>query len=58
MSKKKKIKRIALVTGANQGTGFEICKRLAQSDDGLTVLLTGVIVQKTRCCQTVGLQRV
>jgi NAD(P)-dependent dehydrogenase (short-subunit alcohol dehydrogenase family) len=37
-AEKKKSKRVALVTGANKGLGFETCRQLAQL--GLTVILS------------------
>jgi NAD(P)-dependent dehydrogenase (short-subunit alcohol dehydrogenase family) len=37
-AEKKKRKRVALVTGANRGLGFETCLQLAQL--GLTVILS------------------
>jgi NAD(P)-dependent dehydrogenase (short-subunit alcohol dehydrogenase family) len=43
-SEKKNRKRIALVTGANRGLGFETCRQLAQL--GLTVILSARDVTK------------
>ena len=43
-SEKKNRKRIALVTGANRGLGFETCHQLAQL--GLTVILSARGVTK------------
>jgi NAD(P)-dependent dehydrogenase (short-subunit alcohol dehydrogenase family) len=39
-------KKIALVTEANRGLGFETCKQLSQL--GVTVLLTLAILQKVK----------
>ncbi|GAB2298950.1 hypothetical protein Dimus_033026 [Dionaea muscipula] len=33
-------KRIAVVTGGNKGIGLEICRKLANSQEGLTLILT------------------
>jgi NAD(P)-dependent dehydrogenase (short-subunit alcohol dehydrogenase family) len=44
ISEKKNRKRIALVTGANRGLGFETCRQLAQL--GLTVILSARDVTK------------
>ena len=41
-------KKIALVTGANRGIGFETCKQLSQLD--ITVLLTSRDLTKGEVC--------
>ncbi len=38
MNRQKRDKKVAMITGANRGIGFEVCNQLAQS--GSTVLLT------------------
>jgi NAD(P)-dependent dehydrogenase (short-subunit alcohol dehydrogenase family) len=43
-AEKKKSKRVALVTGANRGLGFDTCRQLAQL--GLTVILSARGVTK------------